>query len=289
MVYEGRDGWLFLRGDSNSVVDQITGRYALPADFSSSWQALLDFRAEQAERYGYKYILSIAPNKECVFHRYLPEDVKLSRKRPIRSVLKADRRKLVYYLGGALETPGPELTYKKGDTHWNSFGSILGFNALMLRLGMAPLDADRFIRREDTTSGDLGGKIGRSEKVAKYMLTTPAGRPTENNAIPNVGSRIVFESSNKARPRCVIFRDSFTSSQLFLFPERFSRVVYVWQPNIDYSIIETERPDFVISQQVERFLVETPDDRGGRTQRENEERKKAPLNRPGFIGDQYTM
>ncbi|MDX8327396.1 alginate O-acetyltransferase AlgX-related protein [Agrobacterium tumefaciens] len=275
MVYEGREGWLFLTGDSNAVVDQITGCYKLPSEFSSIWRTLLDHRAHMASKHGYKYVLAVVPNKECVYHWHLPDGMALSKKRPINAVIKSDSNKLIYYMADAFAAAGPERTFSKVDTHWNSFGSILGFNALMIRLGIEPISADRFVRKEETISGDLGGKIGRTERVSKFLLTSPSGRPIENNTVPNIGSRIVFESGNKSLPRCVIFRDSFTSSQLFLFPERFSRVVYVWQPNLDYSIIEAERPDFVISQQVERFLVEPPDDLGGPTQKENEGRKKA--------------
>lgn len=274
MVYEGKNGWLFLKGDTNDIVKQISGAYPLENDFAQSWENLLQYREDQARKFGYTYALSIAPNKECVYSQYLPEDIAFSEQRPVRHVLGADKAgRLVYHLD-TFDVPGPEIVYNKNDTHWNSFGSILAFNRLMKKLGLRPLYPDRFVRKIETIGGDLGKKIGRQEQVMKYMLTTPAGKPKENNAVTNIGSRIVFENPDKSLPRCVIFHDSFTVSQYFFFPERFSRVVYVWQPNIDYSIVEHERPDFVLSQQAERFMVQCPDDWNGFSQKEYERQKK---------------
>tara|TARA_R100001369_G_scaffold51218_1_gene78037 strand:- start:4049 stop:4897 length:849 start_codon:yes stop_codon:yes gene_type:complete len=274
MVYEGLEGWLFLKGDTNVVTQQISGNYELPIDFERSWSELLKYRAERSKSLGYKYLLSIAPNKECVYKKFLPKSIQFSNNRPVYQILGADSNNQVLYLLEAFREFGAENFFNKTDTHWSSFGSILAFNALMRSIGLEDIPSDRFLRKTEQVKGDLGGKIGRSEHVAKYMLTAPKGRPTEHNKVENIGSRIVFENDDKSLPHCVVFHDSFTMSQLYFFPEKFSRVVYVWQPNLDYSIIESERPDFVISQQVERFLVECPDDFGGLSQKQNEARKK---------------
>ena len=63
MVYEGRDGWLFLKNDSNHIVDQITGSYELPMNFSTQWRELLAYRAAQADARGYRHLTSFVPNK----------------------------------------------------------------------------------------------------------------------------------------------------------------------------------------------------------------------------------
>ncbi|HEY9639255.1 MAG TPA: hypothetical protein V6C57_02160, partial [Coleofasciculaceae cyanobacterium] len=84
----------------------------------------------------------------------------------------------------------------------------------------------------------------------------------DNQIIAN-GHAQIYENPDKSLPKAVLFRDSFGNSMLDFLAESFSRLVVVWQPHIDYSVVEAEKPDVVINQQVERFLVRIPDDLKG--------------------------
>jgi alginate O-acetyltransferase complex protein AlgJ len=119
----------------------------------------------------------------------------------------------------------------------------------------------------------LSSKLGEQTLLVKSEILAPTYRVLEINHIANIGNLFVSQNEDSSLPSAVIFRDSFSTYLLELYAQTFSRLVCVWQPNIDYSIIERERPDVVISQQVERFLVWCPDDRNGLTNAEYVARK----------------
>ena len=45
-----------------------------------------------------------------------------------------------------------------------------------------------------------------------------------------------------------------------LFAETISEVHFIWSPWIDYKYVEKEKPDFVLTELSERFLVKVPQD-----------------------------
>jgi len=228
---------------------------------------------------GAKYFMSIVPNKECVLQQYLPFAIEDTSTRPVHSVLNSatGRVDCRYFLDELTNATKSGDTYSKGDTHWNHYGALAGFNALMSEIGTASLDPSLFNVETKETEGDLSSKIGERNFSQVASLRKPKFRKVDSNGVTNVGGRVVFENEDLTLPTLVLFRDSFASNQMQTFASSFSRVVALWQPNIDYSIVEQERPDFVISQQVERFLVACPDDKGGRSAAEYEAMKKGAI------------
>jgi hypothetical protein len=127
-------------------------------------------------------------------------------------------------------------------------------------LGLSSLEDIDVDFIEETKEGDLSKWIGETNKNITYKIRKPKAARTQNNNIANIGNYMLFENANKNLPRAVLFRDSFSTQLFSLLAENFSRLVAVWQPNIDYKIVDAEKPDFVISQQAERFLIRCPDD-----------------------------
>ena len=58
-----------------------------------------------------------------------------------------------------------------------------------------------------------------------------------------------------ATGKIVMFRDSFSDRLLQFFALGYRRTVFVWQQNWDRQLIEEEKPDVVIDEMVERFLI----------------------------------
>jgi len=275
MVLSGKLGWLFLRRDSNRSMDQITGNYYLAPDFFQTWAALFDYRAQKARELNFQYFFGIMPNKECVYTRYLPDDVVLSENRPVAAVLEAATGRVNhrYYLDALTKAAAVEDVYLKGDTHWNFLGARIAFNEMMRALGLPVIEDAEFTRVDSNIDGDLSGKIGAQTPSVILAPVAAKYRLIDNNNIKGIGERRIYEHPDKSLPRAVLFRDSFSSHQLNMFASRFSRIVCLWQPNIDYGIVTQEAPDFVIGQQVERFLVQCPDDQNGPSHQENESLK----------------
>jgi len=280
MVLRGENGWLFLNSDGNRVIEQVTGKYILESDFEMKWKSLLEMRSSSSREMGFQYFFGIVPNKECVYTAYLPASVHVVDDRPVQKILAAASSVSVnhrYFLNTLKEAARHRDVFVTGDTHWNHFGAYHAFNEIMRSLSLPVMDETDFVCEVREVEGDLSSKLGHNCSTYFMGVKNRRYKLTDINNVNNIGRREIFENDDKSLPRCVFFRDSFGSHQLEMLATRFSRLVCIWQPNIDYGIIRSEAPDFVISQQVERFLVECPDDLHGPSHKEYEEAKLAIL------------
>jgi len=86
-------------------------------------------------------------------------------------------------------------------------------------------------------------------RTRQARVIEPAGaKPTDEEG------RLVTEIDDRALPRAVIFRDSFTSRLVPFLSEHFSRAVYLWQNDFDANVVAEEHPDVVIQEIVGRHL-----------------------------------
>lgn len=271
----GKQGWLFLDNDTNRVIDQITGKYNLPLNFKNRWIDLFTLRLEKSKDLGFKYFYSIVPNKENVYRSYLPDNVCYSEERPVQIVLESIPPEIqsCYLLDELTLASETNDVYTKGDTHWNYIGALHGFNKIASMLGFEKITADEYTTTIIDVPGDLSSKLGLENVGPKVSLINKKYRVVDNNGVSNVGKRVVFKNDDQNLPSCILFRDSFSDHQLEFFASKFSRLICLWQPNLDYEYIAKERPDFVIQQQVERFLVDVPDDLTGLSHQDYERQK----------------
>jgi len=271
----GRDGWLFLKNDTNRVLDQISGSYALPQDFSARWAELFSYRLRQSEKYGFRYLYTVVPDKEVVYSECLPDEIFLSANRPIFEVINSipENLNFCYLIDDLINHKTIKDVYSKGDTHWNHVGAMIGFNRIASILGIPLVSSEEIYERFLEIPGDLSSKIGLSNCSYKIGMKRKSYKLIEKNSVTNLGQRSIFVNENKDLPSCILFRDSFASHQVEFYASRFSKLICLWQPNIDYDVIEREKPDFVIQQQVERFLVLVPDDMNGLTNAQYESKK----------------
>jgi hypothetical protein len=265
-VLEGIDGWLYLDNDTNNVIEQVKGQYKLAPDFLERWEAVIKKRQQKFSSRKIDYRFLVAPNKECVFSDYLPESVVVSPSRPVGLLqpFLSKHVRLIYPIDGLNKRDEAYLSYSKGDTHWNDWGSFIALNELFSDVPHLLIAEDQLEFFENELAGDLSDKLGRKNVTVSARVKNPKAKEIINNGVKNRGNYIVFENTNKDLPKCVLFRDSFSTSMLKYIAEMFSRLVVVWQPNIDFAMVDAEKPDFVVSQQAERFLVSLPDDEGGK-------------------------
>lgn len=264
----GEDGWLFLRGGSNQAGLQLSGNYPLPKDFRARWRELFARRAQYVESIGAKYVFFIAPAKEVVYARMLPFDFPVSDRRPVLEVVMAAKTKitLVYPVHEFKQAAETKNLYGRHDTHWRMEGSVLAYQLTLRALGLTPL-ADEEICGVDAGMNDLGAKIGRPEVIERVCPRplSPRHKVVLNNKIKPLGNMIVTEIDDANLPTAVVFRDSFMSHSIGLFAQHFRQMTTLWQPNFDWTALERLKPDFIISEQAERFLVDCPDDVNGKT------------------------
>ncbi len=260
----GKNGWMFLDGDNNKTIEQMTGKLLLSDDQLKAWDELLYARTNFFTKRNIDYIYICAPNKESVYRNLLPDWYKPSYFTPINQITPIFEKHLDHRFVFPLETlTGNTIdTYTLGDTHWNQYGAYKCFLELeKIHDRIGTLGDVKFVDRSLT--GDLGRKIDSSyveiQPVASFSKST--FNIEFDNKISNRGRVIIFNNPDAPiKKNVVFFRDSFGSQLLHFFARAYSRVVAIWQPNIDFSIIELEKPDLVISEQVERFLISPPSD-----------------------------
>lgn len=280
-VHEGRDGWLFLTGGSNRVMD----RYARGLRHwwhLRAWARLMEARAARASRLGIRCLHVIVPEKLSVYDnqtRDLPYDPAQASTRRLARRLAAKP----YYLDllGPLRAArdGPVPLYLRTDTHWTIEGCLLAYREIMRALGAVPPPdiAARPDHAEERVL-DLGGKLPNrpSETLRRPQIQRDAVRVETGPLLAayeaagraeelHVGAHVVYRNAAAPDPRrLVLFGDSCAHFAPILLTgylaESFAEVHFVWSSSLDWGYIERVRPDILLFELAERFLARLPAD-----------------------------
>lgn len=282
-VHVGRDGWLFLIGGSNTVMDRYRGGLA-QWWLLRRWSRLIDARAARAARLGIRYLHVVVPEKLSVYdHKTagLPyEPANASTRRLARRLARHPAYlDLLAPLRAARDGAAP--VYLRTDTHWTIDGCFLAYREIMRALGATPpsdlADRPRFAVDEVM---DTGGKIpGRPvERIERAMIQRDAARVETGPLLAgyeaagranelHVGAHAVYrnEAPSADPRRIVLFGDSCAHFAPFLLTgllaESFREVHFVWSASLDWPYIEAVKPDILLFEIAERFLARMPDDR----------------------------
>ncbi len=281
-MHEGRDGWLFLTGGSNSVMDQYRGGlrqwWVL-----RGWTRLIKARAARAARLGIRCVHVIVPEKLSVYDhmtRDLPYDPARASTRRLARRLAGEPSYLDLLAPFRAARDGPEPLYLRTDTHWSAHGCLLAYRSVMRAVAAVP-PADIGTRpvHGETRVMDLGDKLaGRpAEHVAFAMVQRDAVR-VETGALLaayegqgraqelHVGAHAVYRNDNPAADprRVVLFGDSYAHFAPILLTgllaESFAELHFVWSSSLDWAYIERVRPDILLFELAERFLARLPAD-----------------------------
>jgi alginate O-acetyltransferase complex protein AlgJ len=270
-VVVGRDGWLFLRRDTNDVIGQHLGRVVFSRQDRDRLERLLVRRLELVERAKTTWLLAVVPDKEAVYADALPAAITPSQRRPVHDLLEiADQvaAPVVYLLEDLLSARKQGEVYARVDTHWNYRGAYVGYRAVCENLRRRGVDVDILEEGavrwfDETIEGDLGSKLGLTPATSPFMRVEVhplRGWPSYDNQIRNRGRVKIFEQASPDGPTCVVFGESFAESMLIFLCESFTRLVFVHSSMLIPEIVEIERPDVVLNLPTERFLIQVPTD-----------------------------
>jgi hypothetical protein len=273
---EGRDGWLFLRGDTNDALGQHTGRVVLDREQARRWRRVWRGRARLTRRIGAAHLQLVVPDKEAVYAELyaelLPPGAALALRRPVHRLLELAQRlgiDLVYPLDEmrAEHPAGP--MFAKTDSHWTAIGAYVSYlrvcEVLEWRGVRVPVvTEDKFEWEDFEFAGDLGFKFSppRLSTGVRARVHDPRARLIADNRVRVTGRRLVFESDRHAAPRIVVFGTSSVLRALPFLAETASRLVFVHTTSVVREVLVEERPDVVIVISAERLLVRPPADRG---------------------------
>jgi hypothetical protein len=266
-VINGRDGWLFY-ADDGAMAD-----YAEAAPFTSAeleqWRDTLQDTSDWLRAQGIAYVFVIAPDKHVIYPEYMPETIRraaISRIDELVSHLREHSTvRVVDLRPPLLAAKTRERLYHRTDTHWNDRGAFVGYQSIIDALtedfpALRHPSRSAFEPRVVQSEGlDLAGMLGLTEVLSEEDLVLVPRHPTARILEPLhpnrrlTHGRIVTDAPNRG-PHALVFMDSFGPALVPFLSEEFSRVVYLWQDNIDPQVVEQERPQVVIQEWVGRAL-----------------------------------
>jgi alginate O-acetyltransferase complex protein AlgJ len=272
-VWVGSDGMLFY--NHRTELPAICAGEAGEAQCFVHWSQLVRRRRDWCQTRGLPFHLLVVPDKQSVYPELLPPAI---RNRHDNGVLErlVESWKLapcidVIDLRDHLRAAKATMQiYRLSDTHWTPYGCWRGYCRTVEALGLRPRPWNEFnLANWPFAGGDVWRFLGLSgpTPVEEYpcprLSNSRAVKTDETVAIPEEdrlshNRPAVWINAASKGPRVVLFCDSF-ADHLFqeLLAQHCARLVIVPTYEMIQGIVETERPDVVICETVERSILAT--------------------------------
>lgn len=264
----GRANWMFTPPTS---LDSWRGARPMTEPELEGWAKALESRRRELEKRGIAYLFALAPSKSEIYPEYLPARFRKqgpSRLDQFAARMGTDAEGCFLDLRPSLldsksQDRSEDRAYFPLGTHWTERGAFDGMAAIVRRLAQK---RPELAEVPDVLAGtkpqdDLGDSLARQLflgdriRQAVQAVELDPGSRRELEIEPEPGTRnAVVTQAGTALPRAVIFHDSFGMPLPPLFGRHFSRSVYLWQPDIDWKVVEREKPDFVLQILSDRVL-----------------------------------
>ncbi|WAK00673.1 polysaccharide pyruvyl transferase family protein [Methylobacter sp. YRD-M1] len=283
----GKNGWLFLCNDSNDAIGQYAGRLKLTSEVLE--QYVSQYRRTQSlyRHKGIYYLLTITPGKESIYSEFLPDSVTagtgltvkdqfIAAVNPVLDVDILDLKPVLL----ANKSRG-QLCYKN-DSHWNYLGAMIACQIIIEKLrekftNIPEFDESAFtLINGDEGACDLSGKtrlnyidgkyVENVEHLEQSVAVCAISVQNEKKAIELLEhpykelsktrpTRLFKNEKSANLPRAIIIRDSYADWMIPFLSEYFSECLFVWARYVEPAVIESFKPDIIIEQVVDRFLV----------------------------------
>lgn len=264
-VIEGSGDQLFLGGgDRNDIANQISGTISCGHNDIVTWSNNLQHRKYLAEKFRFSFKVFICPEIHVINQQALPRNILFSEWRPVRVIEKLFSQDVVYLLKPVLENPLNEgRPFSSIDSHWTQVGAFSGYMEVLRTFGLEykGLSCHDVVVSTRITRGDLGGKMNPPAQGLEYdvQVKSPDATRVYINNVENHG-HVQHYVNRKRDGRILIFGTSFSARWLRYFAESFGEVLYTYTTVSDEFLIEQYRPDFVIFELPERFVLNPQSD-----------------------------
>lgn len=271
-VQFGNDGFLFFNDLNDEIFESYTNSSLLSVEELDRVYEKFESRKEKLAKDGIQYVCGFWPNKHTIYPELLPTSMKLqiegeiSQADQVVSFLKKMDFPFFDVRDALLKAKTTQTLYRKLDTHWNSNGAYVAYKSFCEStydvLGLSALDISNFnIVSLEMKEGDLTGQLGVKsifgfeENLPIYKLEDKSKSYTikNSNGLPK-GTIITQNQNAPKKEKVLIFRDSFASALVQFISLNYSEVVYV-NGIYDQDIIDSVKPDVVISCRVERYIL----------------------------------
>jgi len=257
------------------LIDDLKGEMRLDVAQLQSVLTNIKERIAFMKRSGRAYYLVIPPNKQTIYTDELPlkfhpeSDSVQTMVQQVMEYIKRDPEVLEHTidLSSALKDQAAEShvrLFYKNDIHWNGYGAYYGYHHFMSHLSkyhkeLTPFSLAQFnVQEMEDNEGDLARQLLLHESIKrKRYIFSHKDRTYDREDIKTElympVQRILTDQHHL--PKVLVFRDSFWKELIPLMSPHFSNALYVWDPMFDIDLIKEERPDIVIHEIAELFML----------------------------------
>ena len=222
-----------------------------------------------AHEEGFTFLIVVAPNKETIYPEMVPSEiVRISDRNNIDNI-NAELRELgvpemLDLRPSLLSGKDGRQIYYATDTHWNGYGSYIGYREIILQLSnnypaLSPFPEEFFRIKEIPveTPKDLAKIIQTTYILEKSIEPRKKKELFEQISLPDGISQITLVQ-NEELPSLLMLHDSFGISLIDYLSSNFERAIYVRSSDsnsyLNRTTIGYYNPDIVLYQVVERYL-----------------------------------
>ena len=203
------------------------------------------------------------PNKNRIYGEYMPTTTRgdIWRSQVLSEcVIKRTALPFRFVYERMLEQKQFHTLYYKQDTHWNTYGALVGVQELYELIGTAPIDEssvypEKTVKRQDLSA--LGGDPG--EDIADKLIYKPDIKDTVVSRFDDeyygffTEGFCEFNSRGDIDQTIVLVGDSYLLELMEFIPQDFRHVIVIsreWIEKVDPSLIT--QADILVTEFVER-------------------------------------
>ncbi len=268
-IVVGREHWLY---NSGSGIDSWRGAEPFSDAQLEVWRRSLESRQREFEKRGIAYYFAIAPSKAEIYPEFLPKRYRKggpSRTDQLVAYLAKNSSFSVLDLRSTLleektRDAGDDYTYFPLGTHWNERGAIAASRPILrefAKLWPAVAGIDDSIENSRITA-DTGDSLAVNlylPDVLRQQVRIVNFRELPQRALKitrdDERREVTTDQADPSLPRALIFHDSFGLALPGILGRHLSHAHFVWRPDIDLALVESEKPDIVLQIQNDRVLM----------------------------------
>lgn len=260
-VIVGSNGWLYFGGE----LSDFQGDDILSDREFYNIVHNLNIMRNYIEQQGSQMILTIAPNKSTLYGENMPYYYLEGGNSNLQQLTQLLEETDISYVDlNKLFQEQEDVLYFKKDSHWNTEGAVLVYNALMGKMGLEHETYENlFYVTEKKQIGDLEEMLYPMaiEKEDDIFFEKGFSYEYVGEVVDNMDAWIETSNPNK-ETKILMYRDSFGEKLLPFLAEEVGEGYFSRLVPYNLAQVGQYQPDYVVIERVERkiaaFATEAP-------------------------------
>jgi len=271
-VVDIKNGWKFLGNKYSNALSESKGLLVFDQNEIRQIKQNILERKKWLNKRNIKLYISAAPSKHTIYGDMIPirKSAKKTKLEQVDSLCKSIGVQFID-LGDDFPKKDTLRLYDKTDSHWNNFGGFFAYKTTIKRISNDFKDVNfKFHTLEDMNikiyrrpSADLN-RILFQVQDEEFIDIQPKKPytfvPQKETLTPPSDYRFgdaFYEERYKSDVndlKILALRDSFFAAYSNIIADSFGDSVFVWRHTFNKELIESEKPDIVLYQVVERDI-----------------------------------